>query len=152
MSWYSPPNLQSLDVLLVSVLLSVAMYRPVLLKSTARTFVTLWKSNTGDCEDSSPTICLPDSSIIVVISTLVYKTFSLQPHKALHFYLQRGSSEHSSTCHNFISPPICWMYCYRLQLKMGYKKNWGSPLAQTNTISSLWMPRSLMEFGVTTQY
>jgi hypothetical protein len=29
--------------------------------------------NTGDCEDSCPSICLPDSSVIVVISTLVCK-------------------------------------------------------------------------------
>jgi hypothetical protein len=29
--------------------------------------------NTGDCEHTCPTICLPDSSVIVVISTLVCK-------------------------------------------------------------------------------
>jgi hypothetical protein len=40
--------------------------------------------------------------------------------RPLHFYLQRGSSEHSSISYSF-SPPICSMYCYRLQIKMGLK-------------------------------
>jgi hypothetical protein len=55
--------------------------------------------------------------------TLVCKTYFIRllpdNHiRPLHFYLQRGSSEHSSTSH----PPVCSMYCYRLQTKMGLKR------------------------------
>jgi hypothetical protein len=86
--------------------------------------------NTGDCEDSCPMICLPDSSVIVVISTLVCKPqfIRLLPDshtRPLYFYLQRSSSEHSSTGHHF-SPPICSMYFYSLQIKMGLKKRSGN--------------------------
>jgi hypothetical protein len=46
--------------------------------------------NTGDSEDSCPSICLPDSSVIVVISTLVCKTSSRQPHKAFALVFTEG--------------------------------------------------------------
>jgi hypothetical protein len=45
---------------------------------------------------------------------------SPQLHEALCFYLQRGTSERSSTSHRLFLP-ICLMYCYSLQIKMGFK-------------------------------
>jgi hypothetical protein len=39
----------------------------------------------------------------------------------LCFYLQRGTSERSSTSLRLFLP-ICLMYCYSLQIKMGLKK------------------------------
>jgi hypothetical protein len=45
----------------------------------------------------------------------------LQLHEALCFYLQRGTSERSSTSHRLFLP-ICLMYYYSFQIKNGIKK------------------------------
>jgi hypothetical protein len=41
----------------------------------------------------------------------------------LYFYLQGSPSEHSSTSHRLFVP-ICLIYCYSLQIKMGLKKKY----------------------------
>jgi hypothetical protein len=91
---------------------------------------------TGDCDDSCPTICLLDSSVLVVI---VIRPFSRQLHEALYFYLQRGPSEHSSTSHR-LSLPICLMYYYSLQIKMGFKnKTKNSVRGWVNLKAIVWL-------------
>jgi hypothetical protein len=47
---------------------------------------------------------------------------SVQPHKALHFYLQRGSSEHFSTCHNLFFSSYLLNVLLQIANKNGIKK------------------------------
>jgi hypothetical protein len=60
------------------------------------------------------------------------------------YWLQRSATGHSSTCHCIRLYTICWMYLYRLQIKLNYKKNLRSKSRRTHDhilLSHLRLPQ-----------
>jgi hypothetical protein len=68
---------------------------------------------------------------------------SRQLHEALCFYLRRSTSERSSTSLRLFLP-ICFMYYYSLQIKMGFKTK-KNKNTRNNILNSWYIRRATMD-------